>query len=52
MEHARVLDGNYGSDASGRRDASGNAVKFAVPVVANGRVYVGAQKRLAVFGLL
>lgn len=36
----------------GLRDRGGCANKFAVPTIANGRVYVGTQNELDVFGIL
>jgi uncharacterized protein (TIGR03437 family) len=42
----------YNSQMNPARDALGSFVKFSVPVVANGKVYVGTGNSLAVFGLL
>ncbi|MGA9569862.1 MAG: chitobiase/beta-hexosaminidase C-terminal domain-containing protein [Candidatus Acidiferrales bacterium] len=42
----------YGSNLTSGRDQLGPAVKFVVPVVTNGKVYVGAQMEVDVFGLL
>ncbi len=39
------------TSAAAKRDAPGLPAKFAVPTVANGRVYVGGLKRVAVYGL-
>ena len=42
----------YESDANPVRDDAGPATKFAVPVVTNGKVYVGAAYQVDVYGLL
>ena len=40
------------SSAKSANDSPGATVKYAVPVIANGKVYVGTQSGLSVYGLL
>ena len=42
----------YNSGQNAPRDAPGPLIKFSVPIIANGRVYVGTANSLTVFGFL
>ena len=42
----------YTSEQNARRDRGGIALRFTIPTVANGRVYVGARDEVDVYGLL
>jgi hypothetical protein len=42
----------YSSAQNAPRDSAGAAVKFSVPLIANGRVYVGGEYEISVYGQL
>jgi len=42
----------YSSDQNPDRDTPGLPIKFSVPTVADGHVFVGTQNSVAMFGLL
>jgi hypothetical protein len=42
----------YNSTQNPTRDRAGNALRFTIPTVANGRVYVPTKRRIDVYGLL
>jgi hypothetical protein len=42
----------YNSEQNPSRDRAGLALRFNIPTVMNGRVYVGAKREVDVYGLL
>jgi hypothetical protein len=49
---ALTLKHLYSSADNSTRDAAGPAVKFVVPTVADGHVFVGSSHQVTVYGLL
>jgi hypothetical protein len=47
-----VADELYNSTDAGSRDQAGQALKFTVPTIANGRVFVPTANELDIYGLL
>ena len=47
-----LADELYDSTESGSRDTMDLAAKFSIPLVANGKVFVGSQSELTAYGLL
>src|SRR4029077_21253013 len=51
-EASNVAHELYNSEQNSERDRAGVTVRFALPTVANGHVYVGAKKEVDVYGRL
>jgi hypothetical protein len=49
---ANVSTELYNSNLAGTRDQPGPATKFSVPTIANGKVYIGTQTDLDIYGQL
>jgi len=42
----------YSTEQNSQRDRAGIALRFAIPTVVNGKVYLGGESEVDVYGLL
>ena len=49
---AHVENELYNTEENSARDRAGTALRFTIPTVVNGRVYIGAKGEVDVYGLL
>ncbi len=47
-----IATAQYDNARTGANDRAGNALRFTIPSIANGRVYVPTKRRIDVYGLL
>jgi hypothetical protein len=52
FDAANVAREIYNSEQNPERDRAGQTVRFTIPTIANGRVYVPAKREITVYGLL
>jgi len=52
FEAANVAHELYNNTQNDQRDYAGRTLRFTIPTVANGRVYIGAKNEVNVYGLL
>jgi hypothetical protein len=52
VEASNVAHELYNSEQNSSRDRAGLALRFNIPTIANGHVYIGAKLEVDVYGLL
>jgi hypothetical protein len=52
FDATKVGEPIYSSETNAERDGAGMAARFVIPIVANGRVYIGTRSEVDVYGLL